>query len=103
MEAKKAAAEKYFAYAKERLDTLTAEARSYYESQRPPPLPAPVVDTVAPRTTDDRDAAMSLLALVHGNAGSIESVETELASLQSLQKSIESRLQFLQGVQHKET
>jgi len=58
-----------------------------------------VEDTVAPRTTDDRDAAMSLLALTHGNAGSVESVQTELDSLQSLQKSIEDRLKFLRDFQ----
>lgn len=42
-EAKKRAAERYFAYAKEQLDNLTAGARSFYENQRA--LAAPVEGT----------------------------------------------------------
>ena len=100
MEAKKAAAERYFAYAKEKLDELTAGARTFYETQRPP---AEVEeDTVASRTAKEQDAALSLVAFSHGDTESTESSQTELASLQSLQKSIENRIQFLQGAQRQE-
>lgn len=107
-EAKKDAAERYFAYAREKLDELTAEGRAYYESQRRLPPPAPVEDTVAPRTTDDQEVALSLITLSHGNnnnanAESTASAQTELASLQSLQKSIEDRIRILQEAQHQET
>lgn len=99
-EAKKAAAERYFAYAKEKLDELTAGARTYYESQRPPVEVEE--DTVASRTTKEQDAALSLVAFSHGDTESTESAQTELASLQSLQESIENRIQFLQDAQRQE-
>lgn len=88
--AKRAAAERYFAYAKERLDELTAGARAFHESQRHPPAP---VEGVAA----EQEAALSLVSLSHGTSGSAESVQTELASLRSLQESVGSRIQLLQG------
>lgn len=87
-EAKKAAADRYFTYAKEQLDCLTAGARNLYENQRV--LSAPVEGTAT-----EHDAALSLLSLSHGNSGSTESVQAELDSLRSLQESIGNRIQRL--------
>ena len=87
-EAKKRAAERYFAYAKEQLDNLTAGARSFYENQRA--LAAPVEGTPT-----EQDAALSLLSLSHGNSSSTEAVQSELDSLRSLQESIGDRIQRL--------
>lgn len=87
-EAKKAAAERYFTYAKEQFDNLTAGARNFYESQRAPSTPVE-------NTATENDAALALLSLSHGDPGSTESVQAELDSLRSLQESIGNRIQSL--------
>lgn len=91
-EAKKAAAERYFAYAKQQFDKLTAGARELYENQR-------VLTTPMEGTATEHDAALSLLSLSHGNSESADAVQSELETLRSLQLSIGSRIQRL-GMPH---
>ncbi|KAL3467750.1 hypothetical protein BJX64DRAFT_122802 [Aspergillus heterothallicus] len=122
---KKAAADRYFDYAKTKFDELTSEARAFYASPKPA---IPGEDTTAAilssRTAAEREAAANLISFaqnhqvtLQGEDGGISLLidqlkadapddlpppEDEISSLRTLQKLIDQRIKAL-SLQSKNT
>ncbi|KAL2819235.1 hypothetical protein BJX63DRAFT_32223 [Aspergillus granulosus] len=115
---KKAAADKYFEYAKTKFDELTSEARAFYASQKPT---ISIEDTTAAilssRTAAEREAAANLISFAQNNQVTLEDdhgrisllidqlkasapndlplPEDEITSLRNLQRLIDQRIKVL--------
>ncbi|KAL2851609.1 hypothetical protein BJY01DRAFT_110156 [Aspergillus pseudoustus] len=115
---KKAAADRYFDYAKAKFDELTSEARAFYASQK---TAIPEEDTTAAilssRTAAEREAAANLISFAQNNQVTLQDddggisllidqlnanapndlplPEDEITSLRNLQKLIDQRIKVL--------
>ncbi|KAF9892449.1 hypothetical protein FE257_001557 [Aspergillus nanangensis] len=114
---KKLAADRYFEYAKQQFDNISAKAHEFYASQRPIlPEEDITISVLNSRTVAEREAAANLIAFAQENqitetvedgkisllinqlkasAPSLPGPESEIESLRSLQNLIEQRINLL--------
>ncbi|GAB1210421.1 hypothetical protein APSETT445_009213 [Aspergillus pseudonomiae] len=111
---KKAAADKYYEYVRQRHDELTSKAHALYAAQNPEVIEEDTTTAILnSRTAAEREAAANLITFAQGNSTEVEdskigllidqlkanvspdfmpSAESEIASLRSLQRLIELRI-----------
>lgn len=111
---KKAVADKYFEYVRQRHDELTSKAHAFYSAQNPEAIEEDTTTAILnSRTAAEREAAANLITFAQGNSAEVEdskisllidqlkanvppdfmpSAESEIASLRSLQRLIELRI-----------